>query len=211
MIQLFLALSLLMTPSARGWPASWRVVLSRGPLPVLKEGRLVTSADSFIKWIVDDRCVISLGGDTAVIFKAALGSDCPGIHLVDGSIRIAAPADHPVELTWNEGRRAVRGVVSVSRVRGRVTFDGAGPVEPGVTVSLSAQPVWQQQARIHLLLRETFLRGNETPVQTSGSGSMCLDSGGSAGDVGHNQTGITQIPPEARLHLRVPYPRPVIP
>jgi len=209
MTALFLAFSLLTTTAAPGWPASWRVVLSRGPLPVQKDGRLVTSADSFIKWIVADRCVISLDGDTAVIFSTGAGSACPRTQLVYGTIRIAAPSDHPVELTWNEGSRSIRGVLSVTRIRGRVTFDGPGPVEPGVTTTLAAQPVWQLQTRIHQLLRETFTRSSETLVQTSASGSMCLDSGGSAGDVGHNQTGITQMPPEAKLHLHVPYPRQV--
>ncbi|MBU1069482.1 hypothetical protein KJ975_07945 [Myxococcota bacterium] len=211
MTALFLAISLLTMPAAPGWPASWRVVLSRGSLPVQKDGRLVTAADSFIKWIISDRCVISLDGDTAVIFMSGTGSACPRMHLVSGTIRIVAPVDHPVELSWDGGNRTIRGVVTVTRLKGSVSFDGPGPVEPGVTTALSVQPVWQLQTRIHQLLRETFTHSNETLVQTSGSGSMCLDSGGSAGDVGNNQTGITQMPPAAKLHIHVPYPRQVSP
>ena len=216
MTMLLLLLSLWSTPVPPAGPPSWRVALSRGPLPSLKDGRVITSADSYIKWIVADRCVIQLGPETAIIISAGVLSAgvlsaCPRLHLIAGTLRIAAPADNPVELTWDGGRRTVIGLLTVSRHGNRIRFDGPAPVEPGVGYgkSPSVRPVWQLQTRIRQLLRESFSRSNETLVQASAGSSMCLDSGGSTGDVGNNQTGITQLPPSSKLHIHVPYPRQV--
>jgi len=211
MLAVMLAISMFSTPTPPRWPTNWQVALSRGPVPILQDGRVITSPESFIKWVIADRCVISLDADSAVVFTAGTGSVCPRLHLISGTIRIAASADHPVELTWDGGNRTIIGVVTVSRLRGRVNFDGPDLVEPAILADefLSVRPAWQLQTRIHQMLKETFSHTGDTVVQAAGGASMCLDSSGSAGDVGNNQTGITQLPPSSKLHIHVPNPRQV--
>ncbi len=211
MLAVMLAISMLSTPTPPRWPADWQVALSRGPVPVLQDGRVITSPGSFIKWVIADSCVISLDADSAVVFSPGTGSACPRLHLISGTVRIAAPAEHPVELTWDGGSRTIMGVVTVSRLRGRVRFDGPALVEPAIFADglLPVRPAWQLQTRIHQMLKESFSHTGDTVVQAAGGASMCLDSSGSAGDVGNNQTGITQLPPSSKLHIHVPDPRQV--
>lgn len=202
-------LGLLLTTTPPQAPPDMKVVLSRGPLPMMREGRVVTGPDTFVKWLIADRCVVSLGPDAAAVFSADAGSICPRIHLIEGMVRIVAPVDAPVGLSWIGGVRTVTGVFTARSAGGHLRQVKSPPIEPAPEAALlpSGQPAWSIQTRLGALLRETFSGSGDTLVQGGASGSMCLDSSSSAGDVGNNQTGITQMPPSARLRLRVPYPR----
>jgi len=202
-------LGLLLTTTTPRTPQGWKVVLSRGPLPMMQDGRVVTAPGTFVKWLIADRCLVSLGSDTAAVFSPEAGSACPRVHLIEGTIRIVAPVDAPIGLSWTGGVRTVTGVFTARVTGGRLLQVGTPPAEPAPEASLlpSGQPAWSIQTRLTALLRETFSGSGDTLVQGGASGSMCLDSGGSAGDVGNHQSGITQMPPTATLRLRVPYPR----
>ncbi len=190
-------------------PSGWRVVLSRGATPAARFGRVTTAPGGFVKWLIADRCLITLEARTEVVFSTGTGV-CPRVHLVEGTVRVVAPATDPVDLTWSGGAHRVIGVFTLAFPGGRPVDAPGEPKEPApdTTLSTGASPVRQLQTRLGVLLRETFSGSGDTVVQTGAAGSMCLDSGGSAGDVGNNQTGITQMPPAARLRVRIPYPRP---
>ncbi len=204
-------LGLLLTTTApdSGQPGAWRTVLSRGATPVARYGRVTTGPDGYVKWLIADRCLITLESRTEVILTTGTGP-CPRVHLVEGTVRVVAHASDPVDLTWPGGSRQVTGVFTMGVSGGRLLDSPEEPKEPTPDAHLTtgASPVWQLQTRLGALLRETFSGSGDTVVQSGASGSMCLDSGGSAGDVGNNQTGITQMPPAARLRVRIPYPRP---
>jgi hypothetical protein len=209
MLGFLLGLLLTTIPPASGQLPGWRVVLARGATPGARYGRVTTGPDGYVKWLIADQCLITLEARTEVVLSTGTGR-CPRVHLVEGTVRIVAPASDPVDLTWAGGARRVVGVVSMAVSGGRPVEEPQKTREPApdTTLSTGASPVWQLQTRLGALLRETFSGSGDTVVQTGAAGSMCLDSGGSAGDVGNNQTGITQMPPAARLQVRIPYPRP---
>ena len=58
-----------------------------------------------------------------------------------------------------------------------------------------------------ILMQILSARPPEDAVQPgSAAGSMCLDSSSSAKDVGNSSSSVIQMPPRARVILRVPLP-----
>ncbi len=192
-----------------GMPAGWETALLKGNVSPMARGRVQVPEDGFVKWVIRNKCVISLGPGTVAVFSQRPGEDCPSVKLLSGSIQLAIPVDEPVEVSALEEKRWITGVVTLEVVQGHLRERKHLPEPTPETLSgVSLVPVLQLRNQlISFLTSPDFSPMQTVQASSVSSGSACLDSRGSAGDVGQNSDGTpTQLPPASRLHIRVTIP-----
>ena len=194
-------------------PGSWQTVLQKGTVHTGPGNIVTTGADGFIKWLIGDTCVVSLGANTEGRFQTPPGMVCPDVFLQSGIVHLAVPVHHPVTVVCGPVSRQITGSVTLACKDGELRHLQIVPAEPGLVAMVGPVGSHFGNFRLELsrFLRQSSMGKSETVVQSAASGSMCLDTRGATGDIGDTSTGITQVPITARLNIRIRWPEKVKP
>jgi len=182
-------------------PPDWTPVLSHGDAPVMQKARVRMPAGAAVKWLVSEDCMLFLGSGAEIEILPPAPGECARIRHLRGPLRAAAAGARPLTVEHIFGETRVHKTVFETKESANLALHDAihhlqGPQSRSFAV-----------LSVGSLMQSLAARRTEESVQTgTAGGSMCLDSSKAAGDVGNSSSSVIQMPPRARIQIRVPLP-----